>query len=146
MAGKQQDQNSGATTAVPGMPGRLLHVMLRVGHLERSIAFYCERLGMQLLRRHDFQAGRFTLAFLGYGDETGNTVLELTHNWDQDRYDLGTAYGHLALPTDDIYGLCAWLEQNGVRVVRQPGPMQGGPVLAFIEDPDGYRIELIQRK
>ncbi len=128
----------------PELPDRMLHVMLRVGDLNRSIAFYTERLGMKLLHRHDFPDSRFTLAFVAYGDEKSHTVLELTHNWDQDSYEIGTAYGHLALPSRDIYGLCAWLEQNGVNVVRKPGPMKGGPELAFIEDPDGYKIELIQ--
>lgn len=128
----------------PAFPDRLLHVMLRVGDLERSIAFYTEKLGMKLLHRHDFPDNRFSLAFIGYGDEENNSVIELTHNWDQDSYELGSAYGHLALPSDDIYGLCAWLEADGVSIVRQPGPMQGGPELAFIKDPDGYQIELIQ--
>jgi lactoylglutathione lyase len=143
---QRQDEVSVAAADAFGLPDRLLHVMLRVGDLDRSIAFYTEKLGMKLLRRHDFHEGRFTLAFIGYGDEKCNTVLELTHNWDRDSYEIGTAYGHLALPSADIYGLCAWLEQSGVNVVRKPGPMKGGPELAFIEDPDGYRIELIQAK
>jgi len=135
---------SGGNQSVPELPDRLLHVMLRVGDLERSVIFYTERLGMKLLRRHDFPDARFTIAFLGYSKEEGHTRLELTHNWDQVSYEIGTAYGHLALPSQDIYALCAGLERDGVKIVRKPGPMKGGPELAFIEDPDGYKIELIQ--
>jgi lactoylglutathione lyase len=124
---------------------RMLHTMLRVGDLEKSLRFYCEVLGMRLLRRKDFPSGRFTLAFVGYGDEETNTVLELTHNWDTDRYDLGTGYGHVALGVDDIYDACARLRDKGAKIVREPGPMKhGGTEIAFIEDPDGYKIELIQ--
>jgi lactoylglutathione lyase len=124
---------------------RLLHVMLRVGDLERSIAFYTDVLGMTLLRRKDYPEGRFTLAFLGYGPESDTTVLELTHNWDTAAYALGTAYGHLALGVDDIHGACAHISERGGRVVRPPGPMKhGSTVIAFIEDPDGYKLELIQ--
>ena len=123
---------------------RLLHTMLRVGDLDRSIAFYTELLGMQLLRRRDFPGGRFTLAFLGYGPESENTVLELTHNWDTGSYDLGTAYGHIAIGVDDVYAACDRIRAGGGQVVREPGPMQhGSTVLAFVEDPDGYRIELL---
>lgn len=123
---------------------RLLHTMLRVGDLDRSIAFYTELLGMQLLRRRDFPGGRFTLAFLGYGPESEHTVLELTHNWDTDSYDLGTAYGHIAIGVDDVYAACERIRASGGKVVREPGPMQhGSTVLAFVEDPDGYRIELL---
>lgn len=123
---------------------RLLHTMLRVGDLDRSIAFYTELLGMQLLRRRDFPDGRFTLAFLGYGPEAENTVLELTHNWDTDSYALGTAYGHVAIGVDDVYTTCAAIKAKGGNVVREPGPMQhGATVLAFVEDPDGYKIELL---
>lgn len=123
---------------------RLLHTMLRVGDLDRSIAFYTELLGMQLLRRRDFPGGRFTLAFLGYGPESEHTVLELTHNWDTDSYDLGTAYGHIAIGVDDVYAACERIRAGGGKVVREPGPMQhGSTVLAFVEDPDGYRIELL---
>ncbi len=123
---------------------RLLHTMLRVGDLDRSIAFYTELLGMQLLRRKDFPGGRFTLAFLGYGPESEHTVLELTHNWDTSAYDLGTAYGHIAIGVDDVYAACERIAAGGGKVVREPGPMQHGTtVLAFVEDPDGYRVELL---
>ena len=124
---------------------RLLHTMLRVGDLERSLAFYTEMLGMQLLRRKDYPGGRFTLAFVGYGAETDHAVLELTHNWDTQSYTLGDAYGHIALGVDDIYATCAAISDKGGRVVRQPGPMKhGATVIAFVEDPDGYKVELIQ--
>jgi lactoylglutathione lyase len=124
---------------------RLLHVMLRVGDLERSLAFYTEVLGMQLLRRKDYPEGRFTLAFLGYGPESDTTVLELTHNWDTDQYALGNAYGHLALGVDDIHRACDAIAGKGGQVVRPPGPMKhGSTVIAFVEDPDGYKIELIE--
>ncbi len=123
---------------------RLLHTMLRVGDLDRSIAFYTGLLGMQLLRRKDFPGGRFTLAFLGYGPESEQTVLELTHNWDTASYDPGTAYGHIAIGVDDVYAACERIKARGGKVVREPGPMQhGSTVLAFVEDPDGYRIELL---
>ncbi|MFP5413858.1 MAG: lactoylglutathione lyase [Gammaproteobacteria bacterium] len=123
---------------------RLLHTMLRVGNLDRSIAFYTGLLGMQLLRRKDFPGGRFTLAFLGYGAESEQTVLELTHNWDTSSYELGTAYGHIAIGVDDVYAACERIKAGGGKVVREPGPMQhGSTVLAFVEDPDGYRIELL---
>jgi lactoylglutathione lyase len=124
---------------------RLLHTMLRVGHLERSIAFYTEVLGMRLLRRRDNEAGRYTLAFVGYGDESETAVLELTWNWDTDRYNLGDAYGHIAIGCEDIEATCAAIRSQGGRIVRDPGPVKGGTtVIAFVEDPDGYRIELIQ--
>ncbi|MFZ2207336.1 MAG: lactoylglutathione lyase [Porticoccaceae bacterium] len=123
---------------------RLLHTMLRVGDLDRSIAFYTGLLGMRLLRRKDFPGGRFTLAFLGYGPESEQTVLELTHNWDTASYDPGTAYGHIAIGVDDVYAACERIKARGGKVVREPGPMQhGSTVLAFVEDPDGYRIELL---
>ena len=125
---------------------RLLHTMLRVGDLDRSLRFYCDLLGMKLLRRKDYPSGRFTLAFVGYGAEEDNTVVELTHNWDTDRYDLGNAFGHIAVGVTDIYATCKDLAAQGARIVREPGPMKhGSTVIAFIEDPDGYRIELIQR-
>lgn len=123
---------------------RLLHTMIRVGDLDRSLAFYCDVLGMQLLRRQDYPAGRFTLAFVGYGEEAHHTVLELTHNWDTAVYTLGNAFGHIAIGVDDAYAACDRIRQQGGNVVREAGPMQhGSTVIAFVEDPDGYRIELI---
>jgi lactoylglutathione lyase len=124
---------------------RMLHTMLRVGNLERSLHFYCDVLGMRLLRRKDYPGGKFTLAFVGYGDEAAHTVLELTHNWDTEQYDVGAGFGHVALGVDDLYAACAELRTKGAKIVREPGPMaHGGSEIAFIEDPDGYRIELIQ--
>jgi len=124
---------------------RLLHTMLRVGDLERSLRFYTEVLGMGLLRRKDYPEGRFTLAFVGYGCERETTELELTHNWDTAKYDLGDGYGHIAIGVDDIAATCAAIAAKGGKVVRPPGPMKhGSTVIAFVEDPDGYRIELIQ--
>ncbi len=124
---------------------RMLHTMLRVTDLEASLSFYREVLGMRLLRRADFPEGRFTLAFVGYGDESSNTVLELTHNWDTKAYELGTAYGHVALGVPDVYAACNEIKARGGRVVREAGPMKGGTrVIAFVEDPDGYKIELIE--
>jgi len=126
---------------------RMLHTMLRVTDLDRSLAFYQNVLGMQLLRQHDYPEGRFTLAFVGYGDESSHTVLELTHNWDVTAYELGTAYGHIALGVEDAYQACELIKARGGRVVREAGPMKGGQtVIAFVEDPDGYKIELIQQK
>ena len=126
---------------------RMLHTMIRVGDLNRSLRFYCEVLGMKLLRRKDYESGRFTLAFVGYGDEATNTVVELTHNWDTDRYDLGTGFGHLALGVDGIYATCDALRAKGAKITREPGPMKhGGSEIAFVEDPDGYKIELIELK
>jgi lactoylglutathione lyase len=124
---------------------RLLHTMLRVGNLESSLAFYTDVLGMTLLRRKDYPTGRFTLAFLGYGKESENAVLELTHNWDTESYELGNAFGHIALGVEDIHATCRAIAAKGGRVVREPGPMKhGSTVIAFVEDPDGYRVELIQ--
>ena len=124
---------------------RMLHTMLRVGDLDRSIAFYTEVLGMQLLRRKDYPSGRFTLAFVGYGSEAEQTVLELTHNWDTTSYAIGDGYGHIALGVEDIRGTCAAIAGKGGRVVREPGPMKhGSTVIAFVEDPDGYKVELIE--
>ena len=124
---------------------RMLHTMLRVGDLEQSIAFYTEVLGMQLLRRKDYSTGRFTLAFLGYGPESDHTVLELTHNWDTSAYELGDGYGHIALGVEDIHSTCAGIADQGGRVVREPWPMKhGSTVIAFVEDPDGYKVELIE--
>jgi lactoylglutathione lyase len=126
---------------------RLLHTMLRVRDLDRSLHFYCELLGMKLLRRKDYPGGAFTLAFVGYGDESATAVLELTHNWDGRDYELGTAFGHLAIGVDRIRELCDSLRAQGVKVVREPGPMQHGTtVIAFLEDPDGYKIELIEER
>ena len=124
---------------------RLLHTMLRVGDLERSLTFYTEVLGMRLLRRKDYPDGRFTLAFVGYGDESDTAVLELTHNWDTSSYEIGTGYGHIALGVDDIQATCDAMAAKGGRVVRPPGAMKHGTtVIAFVEDPDGYKVELIQ--
>ena len=126
---------------------RLLHTMLRVGNLEESLKFYCEVLGMKLLRRKDNPTGEFTLAFVGYGEESDHSVLELTHNWGVEKYDLGNAYGHIALGVHDIYATCETIGQLGGKVVREPGPMKhGSTVIAFVEDPDGYKVELIQFK
>ena len=125
---------------------RILHTMLRVGNLDRSIDFYTNVLGMRVLRRKDYPDGRFTLAFVGYQDEADGAVLELTHNWDTDKYDLGNAYGHIALEVDDAYATCEQVKARGGKVVREAGPMKhGSTVIAFIEDPDGYKIEFIQR-
>ncbi|MEH1851750.1 MAG: lactoylglutathione lyase [Nostoc sp.] len=124
---------------------RLLHTMLRVGNLEESLKFYCEVLGMKLLRRKDYPGGEFTLAFVGYGDESDNSVIELTYNWGVEKYELGNAYGHIALGVDDIYATCDEIRSQGGKVVREPGAMKhGSTVIAFVEDPDGYKIELIQ--
>ena len=125
---------------------RILHTMIRVGDLDKSIAFYTEILGMQLLRRSDYPEGRFTLAFVGYGSEDKEAVLELTHNWDTPRYELGNGYGHVALAVPDAAGACAEIKARGGKVVREAGPMKhGNTIIAFVEDPDGYKIELIQR-
>lgn len=124
---------------------RLLHTMLRVGNLEESLKFYCDVLGMKLLRKKDYPGGEFTLAFVGYGDESDHTVLELTHNWGTESYNLGDAYGHIAIGVDDIYATCESIRTMGGKVVREPGPMKhGSTVIAFVEDPDGYKVELIQ--
>jgi lactoylglutathione lyase len=126
---------------------RILHTMLRVGDLKRSIEFYTSVLGMQVLRQSDYPDGRFTLAFVGYGAEDKEAVLELTHNWDTAKYDLGTGYGHVALEVDDAYKACDEVKKRGGRVTREAGPMKHGTtVIAFVEDPDGYKIEFIQRK
>lgn len=126
---------------------RILHTMLRVGDLERSLAFYTGVLGMTLLRRHDYPEGKFTLAFVGYGPEAEQAALELTHNWGTDRYELGTGYGHVALEVDDAYAACAEIKARGGVVTREAGPMKHGTtVIAFVQDPDGYKVELIQKK
>ena len=125
---------------------RLLHTMIRVGNLDRSIAFYTDVLGMKLLRRKDYPEGRFTNVFVGYGDEREHAVLELTHNWDTAKYDLGTGYGHVAVAVDDAAQACARVRERGGKVTREAGPMKHGTtVIAFVEDPDGYKIEFIQR-
>ena len=125
---------------------RLLHTMLRVGDLDKSLAFYTEVLGMRLLRRNDYPEGKFTLAFVGYQEEKDGAVIELTHNWGVDTYEIGTAYGHIALAVDDASAACAEIKARGGKVTREAGPMKGGSsVIAFVEDPDGYKIELIQR-
>ena len=126
---------------------RILHTMLRVGDLDKSLAFYCDVLGMQLLRRNDFPGGKFTLAFVGYGDEAGGAVMELTYNWGVEHYDIGSGYGHVALEVDDAYAACAEIKRRGGTVTREAGPMQhGSTVIAFVADPDGYKIELIQKR
>ena len=125
---------------------RILHTMLRVGDLDRALAFYTEVLGMRLLRRQDYPEGKFTLAFVGYGPETETAVLELTWNWGVDKYELGTGYGHVAIAVPDAYAACAEIKRRGGTVTREAGPMKhGSTVIAFVEDPDGYKIELIQR-
>jgi lactoylglutathione lyase len=120
--------------------------MLRVGNLDRSIAFYTDILGMRLLRRNDYPEGKFTLAFVGYEDEANGAVIELTHNWGVEHYELGSGFGHLAVSVDDAYAACAAMKAQGGKVVREAGPMKGGStVIAFVEDPDGYKIELIEK-
>ena len=124
---------------------RILHTMLRVKDLEKSLQFYCDVLGMKLLRQKDYPSGEFTLAFVGYGDESETAVIELNHNLGVDNYDLGNAYGHVAIGVDDIYGTCELIKARGGKVTREPGPMKhGSTVIAFVEDPNGYKVELIQ--
>lgn len=126
---------------------RILHTMLRVTDLQKSISFYTEILGMRLLRRKDFPDGKFTLAFLGYGDESEHTALELTHNWETSAYELGNAYGHIAIEVEDVYAACDAIKAKGGEVVREAGPMKhGSTILAFVKDPDGYMIELLGAK
>ncbi len=126
---------------------RLLHTMLRVGDLDRSIAFYTQVLGMRELRRKDYPDGRFTLAFVGYGDEAHHTVLELTYNWGVDHYDIGTGFGHIAIEVDDVHAACERMREAGGKIIREAGPMNAGTtIIAFLEDPDGYQIELIGKK
>ena len=131
-----------------GSGAQILHTMIRVKDLDKSIDFYTGLLGMKLLRRNDYPGGKFTLAFVGYGDESSNAVIELTHNWDQEEaYDLGNGFGHVAIGVPDIYGTCEKLEAAGASIPRPPGPMMHGTtVIAFVDDPDGYKIELIERK
>lgn len=126
---------------------RILHTMIRVNDLDESLKFYCDLLGMKLLRRRDYESGRFTLAFIGFSSETENAVIELTYNWDTHRYDLGNAFGHIAISVEDIYKTCEVLRSKGAKIVREPGPMKHGSTeIAFIEDPNGYKIELVTRK
>ena len=126
---------------------RFLHTMIRVGDFEKSIAFYTEVLEMQMLRKKDYPDGKFTLAFLGYGDESEQCVLELTYNWDTASYDLGTGYGHIAIEVDDVYAACDRVRERGGNVTREAGPMKHGTtILAFVEDPDGYKVELLKKK
>ncbi|ACE83554.1 lactoylglutathione lyase [Cellvibrio japonicus] len=123
---------------------RLLHTMLRVGNLEKSLEFYTRVLGMTLLRQQDYPEGQFTLAFIGYGEESTHTVIELTYNYGVEKYELGTAYGHIAIGCDDVYATCEKIRAAGGKIVREPGPMKHGTtILAFVEDPDGYRVELL---
>ena len=125
---------------------RVLHTMIRVGDLDRSVRFYTDVLGMKLLRKKDYPDGKFTLAFVGYGPETEHAVVELTYNWGTDKYDLGNGFGHIALEVDDVYKACAEIKKRGGKVTREAGPMKhGSTVIAFVEDPDGYKIELIQK-
>ncbi len=124
---------------------RMMHTMLRVTDLDKALAFYCDVLDMKLIRRKDYPEGKFTLAFVGYGDETNASVLELTHNWDTDAYEMGSAYGHIAIGVADVYATCDQVKARGGKVVREAGPMKGGKtVIAFVEDPDGYKVELLQ--
>lgn len=126
---------------------RLLHTMLRVGDLQRSLRFYTEVLGMKLLRQKDYPDGEFTLAFIGYGDESDNTVIELTYNWGTEQYDIGNAFGHIAIEVDDVYAATKEIRKRGGKIIRDAGPMNAGTtIIAFVEDPDGYQIELIGKK
>ena len=143
------DTNVAGKTAAPATLGdaRMLHTMLRVHDLDRSIKFYTELLGMKLLRRTDYPDGKFTNVFVGYGDEATHTVLELTYNWEHAPYNLGDGYGHIALGVPDVYAACDRLAKAGAKIPRPAGPMKHGTtVIAFVEDPDGYKIELVQRK
>ena len=142
-------ETAAAVKAIAGTDKfRFLHTMIRVRDLDASLQFYTDLLGMKLLRKRDYPSGKFTLAFVGYGDESSNTVIELTHNWGQaEPYDLGSAFGHLAVGVPDVYKTCERLAAAGVKIPRPAGPMaHGGSVIAFIEDPDGYRIELVERR
>lgn len=126
---------------------RILHTMIRVIDLDKSISFYTEILGMKLLRKKDYPDGKFTLAFVGYGDESSEAVIELTHNWDTTNYELGDAFGHIAIEVDDVYKACKTMKANGGKIIRDAGPMNAGTtIIAFVEDPDGYQIELIGKK
>lgn len=123
---------------------RLAHTMLRVRDLDRTLDFYCRILGMEVLRRTDYPDGRFTNTFVGYGEEATHPAIELTHNWDQsERYDMGNGYGHIAVEVPDVYAACQELRDSGLKIVREPGPMKHGTrIIAFVEDPDGYKVEL----
>ncbi len=124
---------------------KIIHTMVRVNDLDESVKFYCDLLKMKLLRKKEYPTGRFTLAFVGYDSEDGQSVVELTYNWDTHLYDLGNAFGHIAIGVDDIYKTCEEFRGQGGKIVREPGPMKhGATVIAFIEDPNGYKIELIQ--
>jgi len=126
---------------------RILHTMIRVGSLEKSIEFYTDVLGMKLLRKKDYPDGKFTLAFVGYGDESSNSVIELTHNWDTDTYEIGSGFGHIAIEVDDVYKAAEAIKKKGGNIIREPGPMKSGStILAFVTDPDGYKIELLGKK
>ncbi len=126
---------------------KILHTMIRVNDLDESIRFYCDLLGMRLLRKKEYPSGRFTLAFVGYGDEAANAVVELTYNWDTHHYNVGDGFGHIAVGVEDIYATCEALRAKGGKIVREPGPMKHGTTeIAFVEDPNGYKIELIQNK
>jgi len=126
---------------------RILHTMIRVGDLDRSIRFYCDVLGMRLLRQKEYPDGEFTLAFLGYGDESAHSAIELTYNWGTERYDMGNGFGHIALEVDDVYAATDAIRDKGGKIIRDAGPMNAGTtIIAFVEDPDGYQIELIGKK
>jgi len=126
---------------------RLLHTMIRVGNLQRSIEFYTETLGMTLLRQKEYPEGEFTLAFLGYGDESKHTALELTYNWGVESYDIGNGFGHIAIEVNDVYHAASMMKNKGAKILREAGPMNAGTtIIAFVEDPDGYQIELIDKK
>ena len=145
MAVTTEPREAPAAKAAPN--SRMLHTMLRVFDLDKSIDFYTRLLGMKLLRKRDVPEGKYSLAFVGYGEETASTVIELTYNWDQPKpYDLGSGFGHLAIGVPDVYATCAQLGGEGVKITRPPGPVKfGTTVIAFVEDPDGYKIELIER-
>ena len=134
--------------AIDASKFRFMHTMIRVKDLDKSLDFYTRLLGMKLIRKKDYPTGEFTLAFVGYGDEENSTVIELTHNWPQkEPYAIGSGFGHLAIGVPDVYGVCDWLAKEGVKIPRPAGPMKhGGSVIAFVEDPDGYKIELVERK
>ncbi|MGL5033703.1 MAG: lactoylglutathione lyase [Microcystaceae cyanobacterium] len=126
---------------------RVIHTMLRVGNLDESLQFYCDTLGMTLFRKKDYPTGEFTLAFVGYGSESEQATIELTHNWGVEKYELGNAFGHIAIAVNDIYGACEKIKAKGGKVTREPGPMKHGTtIIAFVEDPNGYKIELIQHQ